>query len=159
MRKKILGNPLFFLPLTLAISLCWGLSPVICLIKAPPHSSVRPNLAQRNSKRRNFLNNWPIFNPKLPLESSGPNLYHLAIAPGTSIRQITVYNFCGLSKNYICSYYVINQRKLTKYMYVQLLMAENLPLVFWCHFQQSLLLVVIWLCWWVRCGLNETGGL
>ena len=49
-----------------------------------------------DQNRLNFLNNWPIFIPKPPLESSEPQLLpnvirlDLAIAPCAFIRHITV---------------------------------------------------------------------
>ncbi len=79
----------------------WNTNTVFCLLQAPPLIEAPPwvggpNIVMRDKNRPIFLNNWPIFNPKPALESSESQLllhiirFDLAIAPGASIRQITV---------------------------------------------------------------------
>ncbi len=71
---------------------------IFCLLRAPPLIRVPPIVwgegksIINDQNAHSFLNNCPIFNPKLPLESSEPQLFthnircDLANAPCTLIR-------------------------------------------------------------------------
>ncbi len=75
---------------------------------APPPPMVwgQPPLPKSTQNRHNFLNNWPIFNPKPPLESLRRQLllqdirFNLAIAPCAFTRHITVVIWLTKGREY-----------------------------------------------------------